>query len=175
MPFMPCMSIGWASAVPGAVFSTLISMLMAPAFASVIVSGAIAPSSKGLLEAEQHDVIAAGLELERGAGLYFDPVLHGPHLHHAVLDAGFVDLCLFRDGALSRNERIGVLAGVLDCEINGAVLALGRRARPCVENRQILAVILLSLRGVRGEERERCCRYNREPCHADCLFSGGDA
>ena len=85
---------------------------------------------EGLLEAEEHDVIAAGLEFERGAGLYFDPILHGPHFHHAVLVAGFVDLCFFRDGALSRNERIGLLAGVLDCEINGAVLALGRRARP---------------------------------------------
>ena len=46
---MPCMSMGWASAVPGAVFSTLISMLTAPAFASVIVSGAIAPASRVFL------------------------------------------------------------------------------------------------------------------------------
>ena len=106
---LPCISMGGASAVPGRGLLDFDLHADGARLRQRDRERRHRALFKGLLEAEQHDVIAAGLELERGAGLYFDPVLHGPHLHHAAFEAAFVNMCFFRDGALSRNERIGFL------------------------------------------------------------------
>jgi uncharacterized protein YndB with AHSA1/START domain len=85
-----------------------------------------------LLQAHEHDVIAAGLERERRAGLQIEAGDRA-HLHHAVVVGHVMELRLGGDRRAHANQAVGAGAVVRHRDIGGAgSRALGRGARPGV-------------------------------------------
>src|ERR1700694_5542983 len=84
-----------------------------------------------LLEIDEHQMIAVGLELDRLARLDLDAAGDGTHLHHALIHGHVMDFDLSGVGERAADEAVGGRSGVLDADIAGPGLgALGRGAGP---------------------------------------------
>lgn len=106
-------------------------------------------SHQGLVQAEQHEVIATGLEgdvITRGEG----NLIRSLHLHQAIDMHMLVHLNLVSHRRMGRNQTIRGIPLILDTQIGGA----GRRnggqgARPWMINVQLAELIFVGLRRAR--------------------------
>ncbi len=93
--------------------STTYSTSTVPAFSNCSVPLTRLPFSNGCLQADEHQVIGAGLELDGLARLDLDAVRQRPHLHHAAVHRHLVDFELLPAFALvppiSRSGSVPVL------------------------------------------------------------------
>src|SRR5690606_6680133 len=110
-----------------------------------------------LLQAEQHDVVAARTEFDRLARRNLQPELELAHLHHAlfVLKA-FVNFNTLRDGGRTSPQRVVVDPVILDREVDGSDAHIPRRRpRPRIVDRDIS---LLEFACVAGKGSGEDCR-----------------
>ena len=150
MPFIP--SAGAAAPMP----ATGKSIATEPACSKVSVILTRLAFDQRALQIGEHQVIAAGRQLDRAVGGNGESVFHLAHRHHAALHAHLVDFDLGEIGR-SASQRVGGRAGVADFEIGGAdVRALGRRARPWPRDRQIAGFDLLCAGRRRAEAEHEC-------------------
>jgi len=80
---------------------------MLPAFSNTRVSGTLASLANGRLQPHEHDVKAAGLELDRGARRDLDAFFELAHAHDVALHLHFMDLGLVGSRAFDGDQAIG--------------------------------------------------------------------
>src|SRR5713101_1497335 len=117
-----------------------------------------------LLEIDEHQMQAVGLELERLARLDLDAAGDGAHLHHALIHGHLMDFDLSGVGKRAAEEAVGGRSGVLDAHIAGPGLgALGRGAGPRMIDLERSQLVLLGNRP--GREQTRCQGENDGSLH----------
>src|SRR5216684_2506766 len=117
-----------------------------------------------LLEIDEHQMQAVGLELECLARLDLATAGDGAHLHHALIHGHLMDFDLSGVGKRAAEEAVGGRSGVLDAHIAGAGLgALGRGAGPGMVDLERSQLVLLGQ--CPGREQTRCQGKNDGSFH----------